>query len=119
VESNTNGGGVLIPSTSPFQTSIAKPTIMGNIPITTLANRQRVRLVAFARLGFGKDHQKWCGSCAVSVKQYNDEEDIDSASDFIVHVETTGAMTIKNLVECAASILAREFPTLGDNFSAV
>lgn len=73
--------------------------VSDKIPIVKLAQGQRVKLEAFARLGKGRTHAKWQ---PVSAATYSIDE---KAGNFTFLVESTGALSPERIVLEAARII--------------
>lgn len=73
--------------------------VSDKIPIVKLAQGQRVKLEAFARLGKGRTHAKWQ---PVSAATYSYDE---KAGNFTFLVESTGALAPERVVLEAARII--------------
>lgn len=79
--------------------------VSDKIPIVKLAQGQRVKLEAYARLGRGRDHAKW-QPAAASTYSYDEK-----AHTFNFLVESTGTMPPEKLVLEAARLISAK--TLG------
>ncbi len=79
--------------------------VSDKIPIIKLAQGQRVKLEAYARLGRGRDHAKWQSASACT---YSYDE---KAHTFTFLVESTGTMPPEKLVLEAARLITAK--TLG------
>jgi DNA-directed RNA polymerase subunit D len=79
--------------------------VSDKIPIIKLAQGQRIKLEAYARLGRGRDHAKWqpASACTYSYDQ--------KAKTFNFLVESTGTMPAEKLVLEAARLITAK--TLG------
>ncbi len=73
------------------------------IPIVKVAPGQKVKLEAYARLGTGKEHAKWQAS-NVSILKYTKKEDTDD--DYILEIESTGALPAIEIFSKATEILS-------------
>jgi DNA-directed RNA polymerase subunit D len=77
---------------------VVKP-VNSEIPIVSLAPGQKLKFVAYARLGTGKSHAKWQPTSVAVVKDSKKEEDS------ILVIESNGALTPEEIVIEAAKIL--------------
>ncbi len=75
--------------------------VSDQIPIAYLAPGQRIKLEAYATLGKGTEHAKW-NSANVSILTHTDKED-----EYILTVETTGALQPKEIILAAIDELAK------------
>ncbi len=74
------------------------------IPIVPLRNDQALDFECFATKGCGSQHAKW--STVSKVVYWPDEEDTSDNPRFYFSVETTGALTVLELLKSACQILA-------------
>lgn len=70
------------------------------IPIVQIAPGQKLKLEAYARLGRGADHAKW-NSANTSVLTHTDKAD-----EYILTVESTGALAPEQIIASAVDELA-------------
>ncbi len=82
------------------QDEVVKPT-SNKISIAYLAPGQKIKVEAYARLGRGTEHAKW-NSSNVSILTHTDKED-----EYILTVETTGALQPKEIILAAIDELAK------------
>jgi DNA-directed RNA polymerase subunit D len=75
--------------------------VSDKIPIVQIAPGQKVKLEAYARLGRGTTHAKW-NSANVSVLTHTDKPD-----EFILTVESTGALSPEQIVTAGVDELAQ------------
>ncbi len=94
------------------QDEVVKP-ISDKIPIAYLAPGQKIIMHAYARLGRGTEHAKW-NSANVSILT-----DTDKNNEYVLTVETTGALEPKEIVIAGVNELAKrldEFKETITNF---
>ena len=94
------------------QDEVVKP-ISDKIPIAYLAPGQKIIMHGYARLGRGTEHAKW-NSANVSILT-----DTDKNNEYVLTVETTGALEPKEIVIAGVNELAKrldEFKETITNF---
>src|SRR6266704_1869635 len=90
---------------SPAFANALRRIILAEVPIVKLAQGQRIKLEAYARLGRGRDHAKWQPASACTYT-YDPR-----AKTFNFLVESTGTLPPEKLVLDAARLISAK--TLG------
>ncbi|MCS7138849.1 MAG: DNA-directed RNA polymerase subunit D [Crenarchaeota archaeon] len=85
--------------------------VYGNIPITKIPPRSRLRLEAIARMGRGKMHAKW-QPASLATYSFTEQPDV-----FIFKLESTGSLPSLEILKQALKILRDKFKTLMDSFT--
>ncbi|CAE6484554.1 MAG: DNA-directed RNA polymerase subunit D [Candidatus Nitrosotenuis sp.] len=91
---NTDSTRIVTSAEMSSEDETIKP-VSDKIPIVQIAPGQKVKLEAYARLGRGTDHAKW-NSANISVLTHTDKPE-----EYILTVETTGALAPEQIVVSA------------------
>ncbi|MBO3770096.1 MAG: DNA-directed RNA polymerase subunit D [Thermoproteota archaeon] len=83
--------------------------VYGNIPITKIPPKSRLRLEAIARMGRGRMHAKW-QPASLATYSFTDQPDV-----FIFKLESTGSLPALEILKQAVRILRDKFKTLMDS----
>jgi len=82
------------------------------IPIAKLANGQKLKLQAYAKLGRGNDHAKW-QAVTTSVLLETDKED-----EFILKLDSSGALNPETIIKTAINIIDERIQEISNLISA-
>lgn len=91
---NTDSTRIVTSAEMSSEDETIKP-VSDKIPIVQIAPGQKIKLEAYARLGRGTDHAKW-NSANISVLTHTDKPE-----EYILTVETTGALAPEQIVVSA------------------
>ncbi|MBO3800294.1 MAG: DNA-directed RNA polymerase subunit D [Candidatus Brockarchaeota archaeon] len=83
--------------------------VYGNIPITKIPPKSRLRLEAIARMGRGRMHAKW-QPASLATYSFTDQPGV-----FIFKLESTGSLPAFEIFKQALGILRDKFKTLMDS----
>lgn len=83
--------------------------VYGNIPITKIPPKSRLRLEAIARMGRGRMHAKW-QPASLATYSFTEQQGV-----FVFKLESTGSLPALEIFKQALMILRDKFKTLTDS----